>query len=135
MGKLITEFTSPIAQSTSPGLSDTTFFARCGLNLHCSKSHSSGRGLSRYQVSSVDCWHPCLMKVTFCHFLKMEYITFLSSGCTKSKFLKIVFVFKSDTATHSSSTFFSSQFSYFVVFPCLFVSFFLLFVFSLLGIS
>ena len=27
--KLITEFTSPIAKSTSPGLSDTTFFARC----------------------------------------------------------------------------------------------------------
>ena len=26
-GKLITEFTSPIAKSTSPGLSDTTFFA------------------------------------------------------------------------------------------------------------
>ena len=28
-GKLKTEFTSPIAKSTSPGLSDTTFFARC----------------------------------------------------------------------------------------------------------
>ena len=28
-GKIITEFTSPIANSTSPGLSDTTFFARC----------------------------------------------------------------------------------------------------------
>ena len=28
LGKLITEFTSPIAKSTSPGLSDTTFFAR-----------------------------------------------------------------------------------------------------------
>ena len=28
-GKLITEFTSPIAKSTSPGLSDSTFFARC----------------------------------------------------------------------------------------------------------
>ena len=28
MGKLKTEFTSPIAKSTSPGLSDTTFFAR-----------------------------------------------------------------------------------------------------------
>ena len=27
-GKLIIEFTSPIAKSTSPGLSDTTFFAR-----------------------------------------------------------------------------------------------------------
>ena len=28
-GKLITEFTSPIAKPTSTGLSDTTFFARC----------------------------------------------------------------------------------------------------------
>ena len=28
-GKLRTEFTSPIAKSTSPGLSDMTFFARC----------------------------------------------------------------------------------------------------------
>ena len=27
-GKLITEFTSPIAKSSSPGLSDTAFFAR-----------------------------------------------------------------------------------------------------------
>ena len=31
-GKLITEFTSPIAKSTSPGLSDTTFFTRWTLN-------------------------------------------------------------------------------------------------------
>ena len=29
LGKLITEFTSPIAKSISPGLSDTTLFARC----------------------------------------------------------------------------------------------------------
>ena len=29
-GKLITEFTSLIAKFTSPGLSDTTFFACCG---------------------------------------------------------------------------------------------------------
>ena len=28
-GKLITEFTRPIAKSSSPGLSDTTFFACC----------------------------------------------------------------------------------------------------------
>ena len=28
-GKLKTEFISPIAKSSSPGLSDTTFFARC----------------------------------------------------------------------------------------------------------
>ena len=33
MGKLKTDFTSPIAKSTSPGLSDTTFFARCKLTL------------------------------------------------------------------------------------------------------
>ena len=32
LGKFITEFTSPIAKSTSPGLSDTTFFA-CWLSL------------------------------------------------------------------------------------------------------
>ena len=37
LGKLITEFTSPIAKSTSPGLSDTTFFAQwCKRrHLHC----------------------------------------------------------------------------------------------------
>ena len=29
LGKLITEFPSPIAKSSSPGLSDTTFFACC----------------------------------------------------------------------------------------------------------
>ena len=28
-GKLRTEFTRPIAKSTSPGLSDTTYFAHC----------------------------------------------------------------------------------------------------------
>ena len=33
LGKLKTEFTSPIAKSTSPGLSDSTFFAHCG-SLH-----------------------------------------------------------------------------------------------------
>ena len=32
-GKLSTEFTSPIAKSTSPGLSDTTFFTRRGFML------------------------------------------------------------------------------------------------------
>ena len=32
-GKLRTEFTSPIAKSTCPGLSDTTFFAHCFLRL------------------------------------------------------------------------------------------------------
>ena len=30
-GKLKTEFTSLIAKSTNPGLSDTTFFAHCWL--------------------------------------------------------------------------------------------------------
>ena len=34
-GKLSTEFTSPIAKSTSPGLSDTTFFARWGRSSLC----------------------------------------------------------------------------------------------------
>ena len=36
-GKLITEFTSPIAQPTGPGLSNTTFFACWGHSpeLHC----------------------------------------------------------------------------------------------------
>ena len=34
-GKLKTEFTSPIAKSTSPGLSDTTFFARCSSISKC----------------------------------------------------------------------------------------------------
>ena len=33
-GKLKTEFTSPIAKSTSPRLSDITFFARCCSNKH-----------------------------------------------------------------------------------------------------
>ena len=32
-GKLRTEFTSPIAKSTSPGLSDTTFFARWSVQI------------------------------------------------------------------------------------------------------
>ena len=31
LGKLRTEFTSPIVKSTSPRLSDSTFFARCSL--------------------------------------------------------------------------------------------------------
>ena len=35
LGKLKTEFTSPIAKSTSPGLSDTTFFARWFHLLYC----------------------------------------------------------------------------------------------------
>ena len=35
-GKLTTESTSPIAKSTSPGLSDTTFFARCIRSWTCS---------------------------------------------------------------------------------------------------
>ena len=45
-GKLRTEFTSPIAKSTSPGLTDTSFFARCWGSLvqrasTCTKSFSS----------------------------------------------------------------------------------------------
>ena len=35
-GQLTTESTSPIAKSTSPGLSDTTFFARCIRSWTCS---------------------------------------------------------------------------------------------------
>ena len=35
-GQLTTESTSPIANSTSPGLSDTTFFARCIRSWTCS---------------------------------------------------------------------------------------------------
>ena len=34
LDKLITEFTCPIAKSTSPRLSDTNFFAHWGLSLH-----------------------------------------------------------------------------------------------------
>ena len=33
--KLITKFSSPIAKSASPGLSDTTFFARCDMGVRC----------------------------------------------------------------------------------------------------
>ena len=40
MGKLITEFTSPKAKSTSPGLSDTTFFARCIITRGLSMKYS-----------------------------------------------------------------------------------------------
>ena len=42
LGKLRTEFTSPIAKSTSPGLSDTTFFARCFLWKMCPPIKYSG---------------------------------------------------------------------------------------------
>ena len=38
-GKLKTEFTSPKAKSTSPGLSDTTFFARWGQTCSSHNSH------------------------------------------------------------------------------------------------
>ena len=38
-GKLKTEFTSPKAKSTSPGLSDTTFFARRGQTCSSNNSH------------------------------------------------------------------------------------------------
>ena len=83
---------------------------------------------------TVDCWYPSLMKGTISHFFKNGiHITFLSSGVYKKQISEIVFVFKSDTAAPPSSTLFSFQFSYFVFFPCFF--FFLLFVFSLLGIS
>ena len=35
LGRFRTEFTSPIAKSTSPGLLDTTFIARCDVWLRC----------------------------------------------------------------------------------------------------
>ena len=38
-GKIKTEFTSPIAKSTSPRLSDTTFFARCNNLANHNQSH------------------------------------------------------------------------------------------------
>ena len=41
-GKLITEFTSPIAKSTSPGLSDVTFFARCNPSTQDSQNTTVG---------------------------------------------------------------------------------------------
>ena len=41
LGKLNTEFTSPIAKSTSPGLSDTTFFTRCLFTVLTSFSSSN----------------------------------------------------------------------------------------------
>ena len=44
LGKLRTEFTSPIAKSTSPGLSDTTFFVHCT----CILGAWSPRGVSTY---------------------------------------------------------------------------------------
>ena len=40
-GKLITEFTSPIAKSTSPGLLDTTFFARWDAMLFRENTHKT----------------------------------------------------------------------------------------------
>ena len=48
-GKLKTEFTSPIAKSTSPGLSDTTFFA-CWL---CNCSNFLSPSLIRPNLGSV----------------------------------------------------------------------------------
>ena len=41
-GKLITVFTSPIAKSTSPGLSVTTFFARCNPSTQDSQNTNLG---------------------------------------------------------------------------------------------
>lgn len=44
MGRLRTEFTSLTAKSTSPGLSDTTFFACCnseiGIKLFITRNHT-----------------------------------------------------------------------------------------------
>ena len=41
-GKLITEFASPIAKFTSPGLSDITFFARCNPSTQDSQNTTLG---------------------------------------------------------------------------------------------
>ena len=46
-GKLRREFTSPIAKSTSPGLSETTFFARC----HASQISGSRKKISRFRFA------------------------------------------------------------------------------------
>ena len=43
-GKLITEFTSAIAKSASPGLSDSTFFARCPVEWHIPVETERDRG-------------------------------------------------------------------------------------------
>ena len=48
LGKLKTEFTCPIAKSTSPGLSDTTFFARWGDATKFSKTNWLVIGLIEY---------------------------------------------------------------------------------------
>ena len=59
LGKLKTEFTSPIAKSTSPGLSDTTFFAHC-IHKKMIKTQTHGcaikrKPLQRYQMQSFHC--------------------------------------------------------------------------------
>ena len=45
-GKLRTEFTSPIARSTSPGLADTTFFTCC--ESHATLTHINNRHVDAY---------------------------------------------------------------------------------------
>ena len=59
LGKLKTEFTSPIAKSTSPGLSDTTFFAHC-IHKKMIKTQTHGCAIKRkplqgYQMQSFHC--------------------------------------------------------------------------------
>ena len=49
-GKLKTEFTSPIAKSTSPGLSDTTLFTRCKPLIPCT---SNGYSYSQEKPTSI----------------------------------------------------------------------------------
>ena len=60
LGKLKTEFTHPIAKSPSPGLSDTTFFARCiTLPTWCSLKYA----ISVYNVEgNVVDYHPVKVK-------------------------------------------------------------------------
>ena len=44
-GKLRTEFTSPVTNSTSPGLCDTTFFAHAARPLHVNLKMKKIQGL------------------------------------------------------------------------------------------
>ena len=80
LGKLKTEFISPIAKSTSYGLSDTTFFAHWGLNQiqveifstvtikrstsgNYSHMHVEGPWLQIIQTSQVFVFKPCQIGV------------------------------------------------------------------------
>ena len=59
-GKLKTEFTCPIAKSTSPGLSDTTFFARCIFDKTVRSQVKTLRGYLSW-IKNIDCTIHSLM--------------------------------------------------------------------------